>query len=50
MIRDERMRRLVAALNAQFFESAKLEQAIKANLLARRSKQRKGGKGLEYGG
>ena len=29
---DEKMTRLVAELNAQFAESAKLEQAIKANL------------------
>ena len=50
MIRDERMPRLVAALNAQFAESAKLEQPIKANLPARRSVQREGGRGLGYGG
>lgn len=36
---EEKMPRLVAELNAQFAESAKLEQAIKANL-----------KGLGYGG
>ncbi len=35
---------------AQFAESAKLEQAIKANLPARRSAQREGGRGLGYGG
>ncbi|GAA5483329.1 hypothetical protein Hsar01_02559 [Haloferula sargassicola] len=35
---EEKMPRLVAELNAQFAESAKLEQAIKANL-----------KGLRYG-
>jgi type I restriction enzyme M protein len=29
---DEKMPRLVTELNAQFVESAKLEQAIKANL------------------
>ncbi len=33
-----------------FAESAKLEQAIKANLPARRSAQRVGGRGLGYGG
>ncbi len=36
---EEKMPRLVAELNAQFFESAKLEEAIKANL-----------RGLGYGG
>ena len=36
---EEKMPRLVAELNAQFAESAKLEQAIKANL-----------RGLGYGG
>ena len=36
---DQKMQRLVAELNSQFAESAKLEQAIKANL-----------KGLGYGG
>ena len=36
---EEKMPRLVAELNVQFAESAKLEQAIKANL-----------KGLGYGG
>jgi len=36
---EEKMLRLVAELHAQFFESAKLEQAIKANL-----------RGLGYGG
>ena len=36
---DEKMKRLVATLNEQFAESAKLEKAIKANL-----------KGLGYGG
>ena len=36
---EEKMPRLVAELHAQFAESAKLEQAIKANL-----------KGLGYGG
>jgi len=47
---EEKMPRLVAELHAQFAESAKLVQAIKANLLARRSAQRKGGRGLGYGG
>ena len=36
---EEKMPRLVAELHAQFAESAKLEQAIKANL-----------RGLDYGG
>jgi type I restriction enzyme M protein len=36
---EKKMPRLVAELHAQFAESAKLEQAIKANL-----------KGLGYGG
>jgi type I restriction enzyme M protein len=36
---EEKMRSLVAELHAQFTESAKLEQAIKANL-----------RGLGYGG
>ena len=36
---DQKMQRLVAELNSQFAESAKLEQAIRANL-----------KGLGYGG
>ena len=35
---DEKMPRLIAALNAQFAESAKLEKAIQANL-----------RSLEYG-
>jgi type I restriction enzyme M protein len=37
--REEKMPRLVAEVKAQFEESAKLEQAIKANL-----------RGLGYGG
>lgn len=45
-----KMPRLVAEQHAHFAESAKLEQAIKANLPARRSAQRKGGRGLGYGG
>ena len=49
-INPRKMPRLVAELHAQFTESAKLEQAIKANLPARRSVQRKGGRGLGYGG
>jgi hypothetical protein len=44
-----KMPRLIAELHDQFAESAKLE-AIKANLPARRSVQRKGGRGLGYGG
>jgi cell division protein FtsB len=36
---EKKMPRLVAELHAQFAESAKLEQAIKANL-----------RGLDYGG
>ena len=46
MILILKMPRLVAELHAQFAESAKLEQAIKANLPACRSKQREGGRGL----
>lgn len=46
----EKMPRLVAELHAQFAESAKPEQPTKANLPARRSAQRKGGRGLGYGG
>jgi type I restriction enzyme M protein len=46
----QKMPRLVAELHAQFAESAKLEQAIKVNLPAHRSKQREGGRGLGYGG
>lgn len=49
MIRDERMRRLVAELTGRYAESAKLEHAIKANLLARRSAQREGRRALGYG-
>lgn len=45
-----KMPRLVAEQHVHFAESAKLEQAIKANLPARRSAQRKGGRGLGYGG
>ncbi len=45
-----KMPRLVAEPHAQFAESAKLGEAIKANLPARRSVQRKGGRGLGYGG
>ena len=59
-----KMPRLVAELHAQFSSllsrwerpgegaciSAKLEQAIKENLPARRSAQRKGGRGMGYGG
>jgi type I restriction enzyme M protein len=37
--REEKILRLVSELHAQFAESAKLEQAIKANL-----------RGLSYGG
>lgn len=58
-----KMPRLIAEPHAQFSSllsrwerpgegaciSAKLEQAIKANLPARRSAQRKGGRGLGYG-
>ena len=43
-------KRLVAELHAQFADSAKLEQAINANLPALRSTQRVGGRGLGYGG
>jgi type I restriction enzyme M protein len=46
----KKMPRLIAELDSQFAESAKLEQAIRANLPARRSVQREGGKGLGYGG
>jgi hypothetical protein len=63
-IKLRKMSRLVAELHAQFSSllsrwerpgegaciSAKLEQAIKANQPARRSAQRKGGRGLGYGG
>ena len=45
-----KMPRLVAEPHAQFADSAKLEQAIKENLPARRSAQRKGGRRLGYGG
>ena len=45
-----KMPRLIAELHAQFADSAKLGEAIKANLPARRSAQRKGGRGLGYGG
>jgi len=47
---DQKMPRLAAELHAQFAESAKLEQAIKAKLPARRSVQREGGRRLGYGG
>jgi hypothetical protein len=50
MIRDEKMRRLVAELTGRHAEPTKLEQASKANLPARRSKQREGGRALGYGG
>jgi hypothetical protein len=56
----QEMPRLVAELNAQLAESAKLEhlsfvaltknETIKANLPARCSAQREGGRGLGYGG
>jgi hypothetical protein len=45
-----KMPRLIAELNAQFADSAKLGEAIKANLPARRSAQRKRGRGMGYGG
>lgn len=45
-----KMSRLIGELHDQFAESAKLGDAIKANLPARRSVQRKGGRGLGYGG
>jgi hypothetical protein len=49
MIRDERMRRLVAELTGRYTEFEKPEQTIKANLHARRSAQREGGRELGYG-
>jgi len=45
-----KMPRLIAELNAQFADSAKLGEAIKANLPARRSVPRKGGRGMGDGG
>ena len=42
--------RITVTFALQLAESAKLEQAIKANLPARRSAQREGGRGLGYGG
>jgi hypothetical protein len=50
MTRAERMPRLVAELTGRYADPAKLEQAINANLPARRSKQREGGRALGYGG
>lgn len=57
---EKNMPRLVAEQNAEsalrsfseggFAESAKREQQIKANLPARRSAQREGGRGRGYGG
>lgn len=46
---EEKMPRLVAELHAQFAESTRLEQVIKANLPTRLSVQCEAGRVLSYG-